>query len=66
MLLVVLDGYKFMNIYNMQAHLFIMKGCQVMDLKSYYYSVNIIVVQSGNTTGNEIHWAAEAEEKELG
>lgn len=37
-----------------------------MDLKSYYYSVNIIVVQSGNTTGNEIHSAAEAEKKELG
>lgn len=37
-----------------------------MDLKSYYYSVYILVVQSGNSTSNEIQRVAAAEKKELG
>ena len=65
-LLLVLDGYEVMNTYNMQVHLLIIKGCLVMDLKSYYYSEYIIVVQSGNTPSNEIRCVAEAEKKELG
>lgn len=36
-----------------------------MELKSCYYSVNVVVVQLGSITSNEIHWVAEAEKKEL-